>query len=70
MKATATASVGSVSVAFYTTPEDAQLPGGLIRLSIFHTWTARRLVGALTGVDGDGYTFRIWSEAKLSGARV
>lgn len=63
MKATATARFGGVSVAFYTTPEGAQLPGGLIRLAIFHTWTARRLVGALTGVDGDGHTVRISSEA-------
>ena len=63
MDETVTVRVGGVSMAFYTTPEDARLPRGLVRLSIFHTLTARRLVGALAGVDGDGYTVRICSGA-------
>lgn len=49
---------------FYTTPTDARLPHGLTRLCIFHTQTARRLLGVLKAPEADdGYGVRIHTEA-------
>ncbi len=39
-----TASVG-VHMAFYRTPGDCSLLPGLVPLSVFHVWTARRIRG-------------------------
>lgn len=39
-----TESVG-VHMAFYRTPGDSRLLPGLVSLSVFHVWTARRITG-------------------------